>query len=189
MTPPPAVVVASGHMVDAPHRAEPRFPQGEVDRVRDEVRRTLSDWGVGPETTVVSGGARGADLIVAEEGQALGARVVLCLAEPPEEFERTSVALPDTDWADRFRKLLASAEVRVLTDERPAPGGDERYAATNNWMIDVARSLVPDGEDGPNAIIVWDGQGGDGPGGTRDFVHQLGYDERDPRVRVIDPTP
>lgn len=185
----PTVVVASGHMTDAPDRPEPRFPDEEVDRVRHEVRDTLTAWGVGPETTVISGGARGADLIVAEEAQALGAHIVLCLAKPPEEFERESVDLPGTDWGERFTSMLRSAEVRVLPSDRAPSDADQLYAATNDWMIDTARSLLGDGQAGPNAIVVWNGQGGDGPGGTGHFVQQLGYDPPDPRLRVIDPTP
>jgi hypothetical protein len=37
-------------------------------------------------------------------------------------------------------------------------------------------------------VIVWNGQEGDGPGGTRDFVRRLGHSGPDERVEVIDPT-
>ena len=185
----PTVVVASGHMTDAPDRPDPRFPDEEVDRVRHEVRDTLRGWGVGPGTTVISGGARGADLIVAEEARALGAHVVLCLAKPPPEFERDSVDVPGTDWGAHFNSMLRTAEIRVLPSDRAPMEGDQLYAATNDWMIDSARSLLGDGQTAPNAIVVWNGQGGDGPGGTGHFVRQLGYDAPDPRLRVIDPTP
>jgi hypothetical protein len=43
-------------------------------------------------------------------------------------------------------------------------------------------------EDAPHAVIVWNGHEGDGPGGTRDFVAQLGHKGPGPSVRVIDPT-
>jgi hypothetical protein len=176
-------------MTDAPDRPEPRFPDAEVERVRREVRDALTAWGVGPGTTAISGGARGADLIVAEEARALGAHVVLCLAKPPEQFERDSVDVPGTDWNERFASMLGSAEVRVLPNDRAPADGDQLYAATNDWMIESARSLLSEGQPAPNAIVVWDGRGGDGPGGTRHFVEQLGYDTSDPRVKVIDPTP
>src|SRR6478735_9361271 len=93
----PKVVVASGHMVDTPDRARPRFPPDQVDRVTREARAVLARWSVGPETTLVTQGARGADIIVAEEALTRGARVVLCLAASVDEFERESVALPDSD--------------------------------------------------------------------------------------------
>lgn len=187
-SPQPAVVVTSGHMTDAPDRTEPRFPEVEVGRVRREVRDTLVRWGVGPGTTVISGGARGADLIVAQEAEVLGARVILFLAKPPEEFERDSVDVPGTDWGDQFQSMLRTAEVRVLPRDRQPGDGEQIYAATNDWMIDSARDLLRDGRI-PNAIVVWNGQGGDGPGGTRHFIQRLGFDADDPRIRIIDPTP
>ena len=42
----PHVVVAGGHMVDAPDRPRPRFPSDQVERVAGEVRATLERWQV-----------------------------------------------------------------------------------------------------------------------------------------------
>jgi hypothetical protein len=154
--------------------------------VTDRVREAFDDWQTGPGTTVISGGARGADLIAAEVAHSRGAKVVLCLAVPPDEFERRSVDLAGTDWGSRFRRLLGSVEVRQMSEETgPAPAGDEVFARANEWMVDLARRLDPH----PCALIVWDGKSGDGPGGTSDLVRRLGYPPDDARVRVIDPTP
>ena len=86
------VVIGSGHMVDMPDRAKPRFPPDQVPRVTREVREALEAWGVGAETTVVTGGANGTDIVVAEECLARGASSVVCLALSPDEFEQRSVA-------------------------------------------------------------------------------------------------
>jgi hypothetical protein len=177
------VVVASGHMVDSPGRGEVRFPPDQVPRVTSEVRDALATWDVGSDTTVVTGGANGTDIIVAEECLARGARAVICLALPPDEFERNSVAGRDPDWTARFRSLLGRADVRNLPDP---PSGDELYAKTNRWIVETARSLD---DSGPHAILVWNGKEGDGPGGTDDFVGLLGLSGPAPNVRVIDPTP
>ena len=178
----PRVVLGTGHMVDLPDRPEPRFPAAQVPRVTAEVRTALVDWQVGPDTTIVCGGARGADLIVAEEAHARGARVVLCLALPPGQFVERSVDVPGTDWATRFHRIAQVADTRVLDDT----GGkrDDVFGRANAWMVDVARSL----DDSPHAIVVWNGREGDGPGGTKDMVRQLGVQGPGPRVRVIDPT-
>lgn len=180
----PRVVLTTGHMVDPPGRASPRFPADEVPRVTAEARDALAEWGVGPACAVVSGGARGADLIVAEEAAARGARVLLCLALPPEEFLRRSVEVPGTDWAARFAQIARRAEVRVL-DDGEGPGPENVFARANDWMLDVARSIDPC----PYAIVVWDGLPGDGSGGTAHMVRRLGAQLADPRVRVIDPRP
>lgn len=177
----PAAVVVSGHMIDAPGRPRPRFPAGEVPRVTAEVRAALERWHVGPGTTLITGGARGADIIAAEEARARGAGIRLLLAFPPADFERESVEIPNTDWVARFRAIHAVAEVDVVEQ---ATDGDP-FERTNARIVEEARALDPE----PHALIVWDGKAGDGPGGTRDFIRRLGYSEPGERVRIIDPTP
>jgi uncharacterized protein len=181
----PTVVLASGHVIDAPGRTPPRFPPEQEPRVRDQVRRALDEWGVGPDTTVITGGARGADLIVAEEGLRRGAKVMICLALPQEEFEQRSVELPGSNWVDRFRQVLEAADVRHLSERAGAVRGDEVFTQANLWMVEEATRL----DSRPHAVIVWNGKQGDGPGGTKDLVRQLGVDRPDQRVCVIDPTP
>jgi len=181
MTSPPDVVVVSGHMVDKADRPQPRFPPEQVPRVAAEVRDALARWSVGEATTLVTGGARGADIIAAEEARARGASLRLVLALQPDEFVSRSVALPGTDWEQRFRKLLGQADVEVVD----GPDDDDVFARTNERIIEVAREI----DERPHAVIVWNGKKGDGPGGTRDFVSQLGHDIEDDSVAVIDPTP
>jgi hypothetical protein len=170
-------------MVDALDRERPRFPPDQVARVTREIRATLERWDVGPETTVVTQGARGADMIIAEEARARGAKVVLCLALPTDEFERESVALPGSDWSERFRALLEVAEV-LLPDE-PQDADEDVFARANARVVEVARSL----SDAPYAIVVWNGEGGDGPGGTLDLIERLGKHASDPSIAIVDPTP
>jgi hypothetical protein len=182
----PAVVVVSGHMVDAPDRPVPRFPPTEIDRVTIDAAAALDRWGVDETTTLVTGGARGTDIIVAELARTRGASVVLCLALPPEAFNERSVALPGTDWSQRFAALLEVADVRVLDTEVDSAAGDDAFERTNAWIIQVAHAL---GGPRPHTVLVWDGNTGDGPGGTGDFARRLGYDGPDERVAIIDPTP
>jgi len=179
----PRVVVVSGHMVDTPDRPRPRFPPAELPRVTGEVEQALDRWHVGAGTTLICGGARGADIIAAEAALARGADVVVCLALPPEEFERSSVELPGSDWVARFRRLLDRTEVRQLPD---VDGDDDPFARANDWMVETATELAG---GRPHALIVWDGGGGDGPGGTADLVRKVGYVDADDALAVIDPTP
>jgi hypothetical protein len=175
------VIVISGHLVDRPDRPVPRFPQARVSWVADRVREICDEWRIGPATTVITGGARGADIIAAEEGVVRGAAVILCLASPPERFVRESVELGGTDWADRFRRLLAIADVRQLADP---PDGAAVFARTNEWIVDLARTIDPE----PQAVSEWNGREGDGVGGTADMVRRMGLDPGDRRLRIIDPT-
>jgi hypothetical protein len=175
----PVVVVVSGHMVDAPDRARPRFPPAEVPRVAAKVGAVFERWNVGPGTTLVTGGARGADIIAAEAALARGARVRLVLALEPDEFVSRSVALPGTDWEPRLRALLAQATVEVVG----GPDDGELFARTNSRIAEVADEL----DERPHAVIVWNGEKGDGPGGTSDFVARLRRASGEDRVTVIDP--
>ena len=177
----PKVVVVSGHMVDTPDRPEPRFPAEQVPRVAEEVRAALERWHVGADTTLVTGGARGADIVGAEAARERGARLRLVLAFEPATFVARSVALAGTDWERRFYALLPEAEVEVA-------GGaddDEVFARTNERIIEVARMI----DERPHAVIVWNGEEGDGAGGTSHFVSSLGHGSDDERLVVIDPAP
>ncbi len=174
------VVVVSGHMVDTPDRPQPRFPAERVPWVAGKVREQLDRWDVGPATTLVTGGARGADIIAAEAALARGATVRLVLARAPDTFVSESVALPGTDWERRFRALLDQSQFEIV-------GGsdDDVYARTNETIIERARAI----DDRPFALVVWNGQEGDGPGGTGDFVARVRRAFGDERIAIIDPTP
>jgi hypothetical protein len=180
MAVPPDVVVVSGHMVDTPDRPRPRFPPEHVSRVAGLVEAALERWDVGPGTTLVTGGARGADIVAAEAARERGARLRLVLALEPDEFVSASVALPGTDWEQRFRALLTEADVEVVDGP-----GDDVFERTNERILEVAREI----DERPHAVIVWNGETGDGPGGTSDFVARLGHSPGDDRVLVIDPMP
>ncbi|MGR6917259.1 hypothetical protein ACU635_23740 [[Actinomadura] parvosata] len=174
-------LLISGHLVDRPGRTPPRFPQHRVPPVAAAIGRAMEEWDIGPRTLVICGGARGADLIGAELALRRRAAVRLCLALPPEEFARQSVDLPGTDWHTRFEEVRRRAEVRQLPEG--AAKGDEVFARANAWMVEQAREL----DAQPRAIVVWNGERGDGPGGTDDLVARLGYSLDDPRLRVIHP--
>lgn len=166
-------------MVDLIDHPAPRFPADQVDRVTAEAGEALDRWEVGPATTVITGGARGADLIVAEQALARGARVMVCLALPADEFEQRSVLVPGTDWVTRFRKVIAASEVRAA----PTGGGDP-FENANSAMVELARQIDPD----PYTLLVWNGRASRGAGGTADLIKRLKLDRPAERVAVIDPT-
>jgi predicted acylesterase/phospholipase RssA len=175
------VVVASGHMTDSAGRSAARFPEASVERVRKEIARQLRRWNVGSGDLVVCGGARGSDLIAAEEGLAAGASVRVCLALPREEFLSRSVELAGTDWRQRFDDVERRSDVRQLDVDA---GNSNIFAVANEWMID--QTLALDASD-RHALIVWDGQEPDGVGGTAHMA-TLAASHRLP-MYTIDPTP
>src|SRR5918912_4249585 len=96
------VLVASGHMIDAPDRIEKglgeRFPPRKEAAVRERLDKQLEVWKVGPGDLAICGGARGTDLLFAELCAERGAEVWLFLALPEKQFLEESVRLPDSDW-------------------------------------------------------------------------------------------
>lgn len=177
------VVVATGHMTDRPTRSVSRFPERAVPAVRARIEQVLTSWQFGAGDLMISGGARGADLIAASVAQAMGASVWLLLAEPPDEFERNSVATADQPWVEQFRALVNSAPTCVLEAPVDDDDPDAVYVATNSWMLETAQSQT-DGRPF-RLLAVWDGRQGDGSGGTGDMVdaaRKIGAD-----VTIIDP--
>ncbi|MGH9117018.1 MAG: hypothetical protein ACRD0A_03810 [Acidimicrobiales bacterium] len=181
------VIVASGHMVDRPDRAVTRFPAQAERDVADAVRTALRDWDVGPGTLVISGGARGADIIVAEAAIDLGATVWLLLALPDDEFLESSVRLAGTDWEERFlalrRRCPTWTQAEVLGPQPNGGGLAGVFARNNAWCLEAGLAQGPPGE--VRAVAVWDGGPGDGQGGTGDFVARAR--ELDVEVKVIRP--
>lgn len=189
------VVVASGHMTDAPDRVAKgraeRFPESKVDAVREKIAAQLDKWKIGEGDLAICGAARGADLIFGELCADRGAQVWLFLALPEGDFIEQSVRSPGTDWADRFYALKERASVKTfLQDERlkSPPKGTSAFSRNNLWMINTAR-VEADEPKNLYAVLVWDEQPtGDGPGGTSDFaprVKRLGGHLCDP---IINPT-
>jgi tetratricopeptide (TPR) repeat protein len=184
------VVVASGHMIDKPERAEPRFPPHKEDAVRERIARQLEEWNVGAGDLAVCGGARGADILFAELCAERGAEIWLFLALPEGEFLEASVRLPDSNWEKRFFSLRDREGVKVyLQSERlkSPPKGNSVFSRNNLWMINTARVEANDPKN-LYALLVWDEKPtGDGAGGTSDFatrVKRLGGHLADP----INPT-
>lgn len=163
------VVLVSGHVTDRDGRARERFPESAVGDVRRRIADELDEIGVGPDDLLVCGGARGADLLAAEEALRRGCTVWVLLALPADDFVRTSVAADGTDWEARFWRVLQRAPVWFLDDEpHDAVDDDGVFAAANDWMLRVAHAQAH-GEE-LHVIVVWDGERADGPGGTAEMV-------------------
>jgi hypothetical protein len=184
------VVVATGHMTDAPDREAPRFPESQVDDVTRRVGEVLERWEVGRGDLLICGGARGGDIIAAEEAGRRGCEVWVLLANPPAEFELHSVDGGAPRWVERFRSLLARSPWWVLDANRlgidpGADGGapdDHLYEVANEWMLEVAEHQAPGSF---RVLAVWDGKAAPGAGGAGHMVEEaVGMGAT---VEVVDP--
>lgn len=201
MTAGPTLLV-SGHLTDGVGRPAKRFPEDAVDSVAAQISKAYERWGVGPGWTVVTGGARGTDLIGARAALERGASVRLCLAMDEDEFVRRSVhsaADGARDWVGEFRWVAAQSQVLHLPErDRPrSPRSSDAFARANDWMLRQFEAVLCRDR---YALLVWNGAADPGVGGTGTLVtavDRLVPDHRSadgvrvppPQIRVVDPTP
>ena len=173
---PRQVLLFSGHMVDAPRRAQPRFPRAKVDAAAARIAAVLDELQAGPDDLALTQGAAGSDLLFAEACVARGVplQLLLPLAEP--EFIRQSLQ-PSADgasWQARFEaiKTRCPAAPRVLHEVVTDPPGEGSnvFEQCNLWLLATALAY---GVERLRFICLWDGGGGDGPGGTRHLVEEV----------------
>jgi hypothetical protein len=173
---PRQVILFTGHMIDAPDRAVARFPTARVPAAARRIDAALDEVGAAASDLALTQGAAGADLLFAEAclARAIPLRLLLPLAE--SEFVARSL-LPVVDgaaWLARYRAVVA----RLAEAPREAPqvlgplaAGEDAFVRANLWLLDSALAF---GAERLRCICLWDGGGGDGPGGTRHLVEAVG---------------
>jgi hypothetical protein len=163
-------VLFTGHMIDTAERDAPRFPPRAESAARTAIRRSvreLRDAG-GTPMVGIAGGASGGDLLFHEVCAELGVATHLRLALPVEEFLAVSVAPAGEGWVERFRQLLkrlGSENIRIM-GENDGRNYEDVWSRANLWMVEETVALAPR----RTLLALWDGQGGDGPGGTEHLV-------------------
>jgi hypothetical protein len=169
--PPRKVFLFSGHMIDAPGRESPRFPAGREPLAAAAIARTLDDLGAGPGDLAICGGACGGDLLFAEAALARGARLELYIPLDEPAFLEASVDFADSDWRARYFAAKTRAILHVLPVERGATAaGEDPYERNNLRMLEAAKRF---GAEKIDFICLWNGQQGDGPGGTRHLLEEV----------------
>jgi len=177
MPPRDRVIVATGHRADAPNRASPRFPntpeciakaeswlREKVEAEKAETRGSISGMG---------GAANGTDLLFHEVCAELGIPTTVVLPIPKEDYCRQSVADGGPDWVERFNRLVDAKPPIILSDSADLPAWAESipnygvFQRGNIWMMEDAL-LQPSAD--VTLLALWNGEAGDGPGGTADMV-------------------
>ena len=175
---PRKVFLFSGHMVDGPHRATPRFPNEDthIGIARQAIGAALTRMGAGPADLALTQGACGGDLLFTEACLELGVKVqwLQPLAEP--DFIQHSVVRGGESWRARY----LSVKSRVIQPIRAAPDAlgpvppradsGDIYERCNRWLLYTAISY---GTQKTNFICLWDGNPGDGKGGTKHMLDEV----------------
>lgn len=170
------VLLFTGHRIDSANRAKPRFPAGKESVAREAIRSAIVDE---KEITTgsivgVAGGANGGDILFLEACDELGIRTEMLLVLPENQFIEASVDNEDKNWLRRFNaQLQKHSNTPVLTQFTELPKwlqfkrGYDIWQRNNLWLLSEALCLAP---RKLTVIALWDGESGDGPGGTEHMV-------------------
>jgi hypothetical protein len=164
----PPVLIYTGHMIDAPGRATPRFPADAEGAVRARIRQRLEQLG---PVAAYGSAACGADILCLECMHELGGELHIVLPFPVDDFVHQSVAIhPDGRWRERFERLLDLAdEVLVISDQTPS-SGVASFEYANLVMTGLARLRADMLETRVEGLAIWDGTDSGGTGGTGSVV-------------------
>ncbi|HXV98189.1 MAG TPA: hypothetical protein VEC93_07185, partial [Anaerolineae bacterium] len=170
----PQVFLFSGHMIDRANRPVPRFPaamekeaQERIEKALDKLKADANDLAIMP------GAACGGDILFIEACLKRNMRVEILLPFAEADFIKESVAFAGDDWVTRFYNIRnhPNVSIQLQSDQvGPLPQGDNPYERNNRWAL---YSALIYGIDRIRFIALWDGKGGDGPGGTGHMMQEV----------------
>ena len=180
-TEPVRVVLFSGHMIDDPiirgdGKPKPaRFPQTKIDAARARIRAALDEIGAGADDLGLCGAACGGDLLFAEACLERGMRLEVRLARRENEFLAESVTFADSGhhWEQSYNAVTQhpATVLLIMPDELGlTPEGVSVHDRCNRWML---YSALSSGLRRTSFVTLWNGEAGDGPGGTQHMVEQV----------------
>ena len=170
---PRQVFLFSGHMIDAPDRTPPRFPPDKEAIAAQKIAEILDELGANSQDLGITQGACGGDILFAEACQQRG--VKLQLLQPFEEpyFIKHSVTNGGASWLDRYHAIKRKLDTPPLAAPQELgqlPKQMDAYERCNLWLLASAFSY---GAEKVLFVCLWDGGGGDGPGGTAHMVEEV----------------
>jgi hypothetical protein len=130
----------------------------------------------GPEKCIgFAGGASGGDILFHRICGELGIVSRVRLTLPPGPFIAKSVAPADADWEAQFRDLTERLRdtLAVLSPDDELPPWLRRkhdyniWGRTNVWLLQEA---LASGAPDVHLLALWNGEPGDGIGGTADLI-------------------
>jgi len=171
----PLVILFTGHRVDAKGREIPRFPPDREDQVRTMISEALTREKRNAKGKLlgITGGASGGDILFHEVCDELGIPTRMYLALPKNDYIKASVADGGTAWVNRFKHLFETKQAEILSDSSELPRwlrgkpGYSIWQRSNLWMLHNALDIS---KGNLTLIALWNGEAGDGPGGTEDMV-------------------
>lgn len=158
-----AVLAFAGHMIDAPGRSAPRFPASLVPDVKAALRARLAGL---RQPVFYTSAACGADLLLIESAQEIGAEVNVVLPFDRADFVRTSVATAGDEWIARFDAALAQASRLIFASEEGYLGDDALFDFAARLLEGLAALRAAQLETAPSLLCVIDTESTGKLGGT-----------------------
>lgn len=187
---PQRVLLFTGHMIDAPGRAEPRFPPDKVEIAKQKITDAVAaeQQVAGGIAYGIAGCASGGDILFHQVCEAMKIPTRIFLAVPRELYIRESVAQAGPQWIEEFNRLVRSRPVRVLCESKDLPRWLQDKPDYNIWqrnnLWNLHNALAAAGGENVTLIALWNGATGDGAGGTADMVQKA--QERGAKTIILD---
>jgi tetratricopeptide (TPR) repeat protein len=172
---PRQVLLFSGHMIDAPARTVARFPADKEPFAARKIGEVLDQLGAGSEDLALCQAAAGGDLLFLEACQQRGVRCQVMLPFREPDFIQRSItpSAGGEKWRERYFAVKAKLEapMRTMPEELgPLPRGVDPFERCNLWLLYTALAA---GVDKVRFVALWNGGGGDGPGGTAHMYNEV----------------
>jgi len=170
------VLLFTGHRIDSANRARPRFPANKESVAREAIRGAVAQEKDLTSGSIlgIAGGANGGDILFLEVCDELRINTKMLLTLPESQFIEASVDNEDKSWLRRFHAQLEKhPNTPVLAASPDLPKwlqfkrGYDIWQRNNLWLLSEALCLAP---KNLTVIGLWNGEAGDGPGGTEHMV-------------------
>jgi tetratricopeptide (TPR) repeat protein len=168
---PRRVFLFTGHMMDHKGRPARRFTPAMEDEARQRIAAVLDKAGAGPLDFGYSQAAAGGDLLFLEACRERDVQCQVLLPFDDARFVHESI-LPSQHGADRkpwperwqaLRPALKRAPRVMEAELGRTPPGVDPFERCNLWLLN---SALAHGAERLQFIALWNGEPGDGPGGT-----------------------
>jgi hypothetical protein len=144
-----------------------REAAARMDKALDKLRADDNDM------AIVPGAACGGDILFIEACLKRNMRVEVLLPFSEAEFIEASVSFAGDSWVERFYNIRNNPKVTFqyqIDRVGPLPAGDNPFERNNRWAL---YSALIYGIERVRFIALWNGQGGDGPGGTGHMMKEV----------------
>jgi class 3 adenylate cyclase len=178
----PRVVVFSGHTIDPPDRATPRFPA----QMEALVTRAICDRLVRFDASLgYASPACGSDILFLEAILELKGEAHIVLPYEREQFLKDAVdIIPGGNWMMRFERVLQRATEVIVASKRKPLENSVLSEYTNRLLHGLAKMRAEQLDTELLPLAVWNGQPRESIGGTSSAIAH--WQQWGDRVEVID---